>query len=48
MDGALRAGVSAKDIILALIAQIGIGGGTGQRVRIHRQRHSRALRWKSA
>jgi 3-isopropylmalate/(R)-2-methylmalate dehydratase large subunit len=29
VDGALRAGVSAKDIILALIAQIGIGGGTG-------------------
>jgi 3-isopropylmalate/(R)-2-methylmalate dehydratase large subunit len=29
VDGALRPGVSAKDIILALIAQIGIGGGTG-------------------
>jgi 3-isopropylmalate/(R)-2-methylmalate dehydratase large subunit len=29
IDGALRTGVSAKDIILALIAQIGIGGGTG-------------------
>ena len=29
VDGALRAGISAKDIILALIAQIGIGGGTG-------------------
>jgi 3-isopropylmalate/(R)-2-methylmalate dehydratase large subunit len=27
--GALRAGVTAKDIILAVIAQIGIGGGTG-------------------
>jgi 3-isopropylmalate/(R)-2-methylmalate dehydratase large subunit len=29
VDGALRSGVSAKDIILALIARIGIGGGTG-------------------
>jgi 3-isopropylmalate/(R)-2-methylmalate dehydratase large subunit len=29
VDGGLRPGVSAKDIILALIAQIGIGGGTG-------------------
>src|SRR5579864_2509357 len=29
VDGTLRAGVSAKDIILALIARIGVGGGTG-------------------
>jgi 3-isopropylmalate/(R)-2-methylmalate dehydratase large subunit len=29
VTGSLRPGVSAKDIILALIAQIGIGGGTG-------------------
>ncbi len=29
VDGALRDGVSAKDIILALIARIGIAGGTG-------------------
>jgi len=29
VDGRLGPGVSAKDIILALIAQIGIGGGTG-------------------
>jgi 3-isopropylmalate/(R)-2-methylmalate dehydratase large subunit len=28
-DGALMPGVSAKDLILALIARIGIGGGTG-------------------
>src|SRR5256885_882347 len=28
VDGALKPGVSAKDIILALIAKIGIGGGT--------------------
>jgi 3-isopropylmalate/(R)-2-methylmalate dehydratase large subunit len=29
VDGRLNPGVSAKDIILALIAEIGIGGGTG-------------------
>jgi 3-isopropylmalate/(R)-2-methylmalate dehydratase large subunit len=29
VDGKLATGVSAKDIILALIAKIGIGGGTG-------------------
>ncbi|MCZ2152176.1 MAG: 3-isopropylmalate dehydratase large subunit [Bryobacterales bacterium] len=29
VDGTLAQGVSAKDIILALIARIGVGGGTG-------------------
>jgi 3-isopropylmalate/(R)-2-methylmalate dehydratase large subunit len=29
VDGTLKPGVSAKDIILALIAKIGVGGGTG-------------------
>jgi 3-isopropylmalate/(R)-2-methylmalate dehydratase large subunit len=29
IDGTLSKGVSAKDIILALIARIGVGGGTG-------------------
>ena len=29
VDGKLQRGVSAKDIILALIARIGVGGGTG-------------------
>jgi 3-isopropylmalate/(R)-2-methylmalate dehydratase large subunit len=29
VEGTLAPGVSAKDIILALIAQIGVGGGTG-------------------
>jgi len=29
VDGALRPGVTAKDIILALIARIGVGGATG-------------------
>jgi 3-isopropylmalate/(R)-2-methylmalate dehydratase large subunit len=29
VDGTLRPGVTAKDIILAFIAEIGVGGGTG-------------------
>jgi 3-isopropylmalate/(R)-2-methylmalate dehydratase large subunit len=29
VDGTLKAGVTAKDIILALISRIGVGGGTG-------------------
>ncbi len=29
VDGRLPAGVAAKDLILAIIAQIGVGGGTG-------------------
>jgi 3-isopropylmalate/(R)-2-methylmalate dehydratase large subunit len=29
VDGALPVGVTAKDVILALIARIGVGGGTG-------------------
>ncbi len=29
VDGSLKPGVAAKDIILALIARIGVGGGTG-------------------
>ncbi len=29
IDGRLRPGVSAKDVILAVIAKIGVGGGTG-------------------
>lgn len=29
VDGVLKPGVTAKDIILALIARVGIGGGTG-------------------
>ena len=48
MDGTLKPGVSAKDIILALIAQIGIGGGTGCVFEYTRQRDPRALAWKSA
>jgi 3-isopropylmalate/(R)-2-methylmalate dehydratase large subunit len=29
VDGALRPGVTAKDVILAIIARLGVGGGTG-------------------
>ena len=43
VDGRLEPGVSAKDIILALIARIGIGGGTGPRLRVPRRSHPRAL-----
>jgi 3-isopropylmalate/(R)-2-methylmalate dehydratase large subunit len=35
VDGTLRAGVTAKDIILALLSRIGIGGGTGCVVEYH-------------
>jgi len=36
VDGTLSAGVTAKDIILALLSRIGIGGGNGLRDRIPR------------
>jgi 3-isopropylmalate/(R)-2-methylmalate dehydratase large subunit len=38
IDGRLHAGVTAKDIILAIIAQIGVGGGTGSGVQAGRRR----------
>ena len=40
VDGRLAPGVSAKDIILALIAEIGIGGGTGHVFEYTRRRRS--------
>ena len=43
VDGRLRPGVSAKDIILALIARIGIGGGTGHVFEYTRRGHPRAV-----
>ena len=44
VDGRARAAASrAKDLILALIARIGAGGGTGHVARVPRQRHPRAL-----
>jgi len=42
VEGALRPGVTAKDIILALLARIGVGGGTGH-VFEYRGRAIRAL-----
>ena len=42
VDGRLTPGVSAKDIILALIARIGIGGGTGHVFEYTRRGHPRA------
>src|SRR5580700_5954153 len=35
VDGTLKPGVTAKDIILALLARIGIGGGTGCVIEYH-------------
>jgi len=43
----LKPGVSAKDIILALIAKIGVGGGTGS-VLEYTGSAIRAWTWKSA
>ncbi|UUO00735.1 3-isopropylmalate dehydratase large subunit [Mycolicibacterium novocastrense] len=47
VDGELPDGVSAKDIILAVIAKIGTGGGQGPRHRIPRQRHRIAVDGRS-
>ena len=47
VDGELPAGVTAKDIILAVIAQIGTGGGQGY-VLEYRGSAIRACRWKAA
>jgi 3-isopropylmalate/(R)-2-methylmalate dehydratase large subunit len=35
IDGKLGAGVTGKDLILAVIARIGVGGGTGQVIEYH-------------
>ncbi len=43
VDGKLPAGVTAKDIILAIIGEIGTAGGTGYGDRICRRSHPRAL-----
>ena len=47
VTGALPAGVTAKDLILAIIGQIGVDGGTGH-VLEYRGDTIRALAWKSA
>ena len=48
LTGDLHAGVSVKDIILALIAEIGVGGGIGSRASNMPARRSRPSRWKRA
>ena len=43
VDGELPPGVTAKDIVLAIIARIGTGGGIGSVHRVPRQRDPRPL-----
>ena len=43
VDGALPAGVTAKDLILAIIAKIGTGGGQGYIARVPRRGDPRAV-----
>ena len=47
VDGALAAGVSAKDVILAIIAKIGAAGATGHVDRVRRLDRSARCRWKA-
>ena len=48
VDGKLPDGVTAKDIILAIIGEIGTAGGTGHVHRICRRGDPRAVAWKAA
>ena len=48
VDGQLRRGVTAKDIVLAIIGRIGTAGGTGYADRIRRLARSARCRWKAA
>jgi 3-isopropylmalate/(R)-2-methylmalate dehydratase large subunit len=43
VDGRLAPGVTAKDIILAIIARYGVGAGTGHVLRVHRRSHPGAV-----
>jgi 3-isopropylmalate/(R)-2-methylmalate dehydratase large subunit len=45
--GELAPGVTAKDLVLALITQVGTGGGRGHVVE-YRGRPSRSCRWRAA
>ena len=40
-------GVTAKDVVLAIIGRIGTAGGTGYVDRVRGQRDPRAQRWKA-
>ena len=43
VDGRLRAGVTAKDLALAVIGQIGTAGGTGYAIEFARRGDPRAV-----
>ena len=47
VDGDLPAGVTAKDVILAIIGRIGTGGGIGSVIE-YRARPSGPCRWRAA
>ena len=47
VDGQLRPGVTAKDVVLAIIARLGIGGGTGQVIEYRGSAIRAPCRWKS-
>ena len=48
VDGDLPAGVTAKDIVLAIIGRIGTGGGIGPRRSSTAARPSGPCRWRAA
>ncbi len=48
VDGALPFGVTAKDVILAIIGRIGTAGGTGHVIEYAGRGGARASRWRAA
>ena len=46
--GGLRRGVTAKDIVLAAIGKLGVGGGAGHVIEYAGDRRSRRSRWRAA
>jgi 3-isopropylmalate/(R)-2-methylmalate dehydratase large subunit len=48
VDGKLASGVTAKDIILAIIGEIGTAGGTGSVIEYAGEAPSAPCRWKAA
>ena len=45
--GALPPGLTAKDMILGAIGQVGVAGGVGLRRRVRRRGDPRPARWSS-